>query len=193
MSALITLIMNKISNILVFLLILFFTGCTGFTNVRENGYVSMEYDGTYLRADFSDNTGSQFYLRKHSFSYYVSEYFPEGHKGIKILISSGEEFELYRWYSLPSLETADIWESFAMIRYDGDLHKANEYAIAGKVMFTELKQNGSLSFTGEGYCSIMGEFEITLERKELGDTVKIRNGKFKIPESKYWDSRIMED
>lgn len=185
--------MNRLSRILVFLLILIYTSCSGFVTVRESGYVSMEYDGTYLREDTSDDTKSQFYLRKHSFSYYFREYFHEGKKAIKLLISSGEGFELHRWYSLPSPETADIWESFARIVYDGAFYKPDEYAISGKVKFTKFEQNGNLSFSGEGYCSIQGEFEITLERKALGDTVKITNGQFKIPESKYWDSRQMED
>lgn len=197
MLALIAMIMNRFRYILVVLLTLISTSCSFYSpDVKEEDYVSvsMEYDGTYLGESIPGNTRSQFYLRKHSFSYYILAYFPQGSKALRILISSGEGFELNKWYNLPSAETDDIWESFALIRYDGNLHKADEKAIAGRVMFTKLEQKGNLSYSGEGHCTIEGEFEITLENKESPEnSIEIKNGKFYILRSNYWDSRAMED
>ena len=105
---------------------------------------------------------------------------------LKMLISSGEGFELNKWYSLPSAESENVWESFAIIK--------GKRAIAGRVLFTEFNQTGDLTFNGEGYCSIRGEFEITLESEESSDkSIEIKNGKFYVPKSGYWDSRAMED
>ena len=182
--------MNRVGYILVVLLSLISTACSDAIKSdeikKQYGYVSMECDGTYLKVDASDNISSQFYLRKHSFSYYVRAYFPEGGKVLKMLISSGEGFELNKWYSLPTPESENVWESFAMINND-------KKAIEGRVRVTQFSQKGNLNFSGEGYCSITGEFDITLEGKTPGNTIEIKNGKFQISESKYWDSRLMEE
>ena len=158
--------------------------------------VSMEYDGIYIKENLPERTQSQFYLRKHSFSYFLSTYFTEGGLQIRMLISSGEGFELDKWYNLPTAETENIWESFAEIEYDKGYFQNEEdkKAIAGKVKFTKFKQKGKLNYTGEGYCTIEGEFEITLENKKPSENaVEIKKGKFYVPKSRYWDSRAMED
>ena len=63
-----------------------------------------------------------------------------------------------------------------------------------KVLFSEFNQTGSLNYSGEGVCAIRGEFEITLENKEQPEhPIEIKNGKFYVPKSNYWDSRAMED
>ena len=158
--------------------------------------VSMEYDGIYIKENFPERTQSQFYLRKHSFSYFHSTYFTEGGLQIRMLISSGEGFELDKWYNLPTAETENIWESFAEIEYDKGYfpNEEDKKATAGKVKFTKFKQEGKLNYTGEGYCTIEGEFEITLENKKPSENaIEIKKGKFYVPKSKYWDSRAMED
>ena len=158
--------------------------------------VSMEYDGIYIKENLPERTESQFYLRKHSFSYFLSTYFTEGGLQIRMLISSGEGFELDKWYNLPTAETENIWESFAEIEYDTGYfpNKEDKKAIAGKVKFTKFKQEGKLNYTGEGYCIIKGEFEITLENpKPSENAIEIKKGKFYVPQSRYWDSRAMED
>ena len=158
--------------------------------------VSMEYDGIYMKENLPERTQSQFYLRKHSFSYFLSTYFTEGGLQIRMLISSGEGFELDKWYNLPTAETENIWESFAEIEYDKGYfpNEEDKKAIAGKVKFTKFKQVGKLNYTGEGYCTIEGEFEITLENnKPLENAIEIKKGKFYVPKSRYWDSRAMED
>lgn len=158
--------------------------------------VSMEYDGIYIKENLPERTQSQFYLRKHSFSYFLSTHFIEGGMQIRMLVSSGEGFELDKWYVLPTAETENIWESFAKIEYDKGYfpNEEDKKAIAGKVKFTKFKQQGKLNYTGEGYCTIKGEFEITLENdKPSENSIEIKNGKFYVPKSRYWDSRAMED
>ena len=158
--------------------------------------VSMEYDGIYIKENLPERTQSQFYLRKHSFSYFLSTYFTEGGLQIRMLISSGEGFELDKWYNLPTAETEYIWESFAEIEYTKGYfpNEEDKKAIAGKVKFTKFKQEGKLRYTGEGYCIIEGEFEITLENKKPSENaIEIKKGKFYVPKSRYWDSRAMED
>ena len=197
MSASITINMkNRVSYILVFFLTLISAGCSDVMNVKEYGYISMEYDGTDLIADASeDSTSSQFFLRNYSFSYYIRACFPEGKMSLNLLISSGEEFELFKWYDLPTAASENVWESSARLVYDKYYYsyKDDKNAVSGKVRFTDFEQKGNLNYWGEGYCSITGEFEITFEDNTSDNTIKIRNGKFHIPESKYWDSRLMED
>lgn len=156
----------------------------------------MKYDGVNVEENQSDKTDSNFYLRKNSFSYYIRTYFTDKRISLKMLISSGEEFDLDKWYSLPSTKTDDIWESFAIIIYDRGYYPKEEdiKAVSGRVKFTEFNQTGSLNYSGEGYCAIKGEFEITLENKKQPDkTIEIKNGMFYVPKSNYWDSRAMED
>jgi hypothetical protein len=156
--------------------------------------VSMEYDGVYMKEDF--NTQSQFYLRKHSFSYFHGTYFTEGALRIRMLVSSKDGFELDKWYNLPTTETENVWESFAEIEYDKGYfpNEEDKKATSGKVKFTKFKQEGKLNYTGEGYCTIEGEFEITLKNKKPSENaIEIKKGKFYVPKSKYWDSRAMED
>lgn len=196
--------MNRFGGILVLLFTLFYTSCSkqvDFGNdtkkeESESISVSMEYDGVFIEENQPDKTHSQFYLRKHSFSFYINTYFTEKGIVLKMLISSGEEFELNKWYSLPSAKTDDIWESFAIIKFDRGYYPRAEdiLAIAGRVRFSEVEQMGNLSYYGEGYCAIRGEFEITLENKKQPETpIEINNGKFYVPKSHYWDSRAMED
>lgn len=193
--------MNRAGYILLLFLTLVFSSCSKSKDTGENAgkdsiSVSMDFDGAYLEESNPDRTQSQFYLRNHSFSYYFRTYFTEGIITLKLLISSGEAFELNKWYNLPTAETEKVWESFAMIIYDRGYHKAEDdkKAVAGRVLFTEFSQTGSLNYSGEGVCSIKGEFEITLENnKPANNTIEIKNGKFDIPTSKYWDSRAMED
>ena len=185
--------MSRVVSILVLIIAFFFSGCSkvlGFGQSTEKEPnlipVSMEYDGVFMEEDNPECTNSKFYLRKHSFSYYIRTYFTSSGKSLKMLISSGEGFELNKWYSLPSAESENVWESFAIIK--------GKRAIAGRVLFTEFNQTGDLTFNGEGYCSIRGEFEITLESEESSDkSIEIKNGKFYVPKSGYWDSRAMED
>ena len=101
-----------------------------------------------------------------------------------------------KWYNLPTAKTENIWESFAEIEYDKGYfpNEEDKKAISGKVKFTKFKQEGKLSYTGEGYCIIKGEFEITLENKKPSENaIEIKKGKFYVPKSRYWDSRAMED
>ena len=187
---------NRVGYILVFFLTLIFAGCSDVINVKEYGYISMECDGTVLIADASeDSTSSQFFLRNHSFSYYIRACFPEGKMSLFLLISSGEEFELFKWYDLPTAVSENVWESSARLEYDKYYYskKDDKNAISGRVRFTDFEQTGNLNYWGEGYCSITGEFEITFEDNTSDSIIKIRNGEFHIPESKYWDSRLMED
>lgn len=158
--------------------------------------VSMEYDGVFMEENQPDKTHAQFYLRKHSFSFYIRTLFSENWISLKMLISSGEEFELNKWYSLPSTKTEDVWESFAMIIYDRGYYPKEKdlLAVEGRVKFTNIEQTGNLTYSGEGYCTINGEFEITFENKKQPENpIEIKNGKFYIPKSNYWDSRAMED
>ena len=189
--------MSRVGSILVLIIALISSSCTKLLGLGqyiekdpEHIPVSMEYDGVLIEEDDPEWTDSQFYLRKHSFSFYIRTYFrtyfASSGISLKMLISSGEGFELNKWYSLPSAETENVWESFAIIK--------GKKAVGGRVLFTEFSQTGDLTFSGEGYCSVRGVFEITLEKNESSDkTIEIKNGKFYIPKSKYWDSRAMED
>ncbi len=158
--------------------------------------VSLEYDGVFIEENQPDKTRAQFYLRKHSFSFYIRTYFAEKGISLKMLMSSGEQFELNKWYSLPSPKTDDIWESFAKIIYDRGFYPKEEDlpAVDGRVKFTKFEQAGNLSYSGECHCTIQGEFEITFENnKQPEKPIEINNGKFYVPKSHYWDSRAMED
>lgn len=195
--------MNRARTILFVILAFVSVSCSKLLDLRNNAEkepdpvpVSMEYDGIYIKENLPERTQSQFYLRKHSFSYFHSTYFTEGGLQIRMLISSGEGFELDKWYNLPTAETENIWESFAEIEYDKGYfpNEEDKKATAGKVKFTKFKQEGKLNYTGEGYCTIEGEFEITLENKKPSENaIEIKKGKFYVPKSKYWDSRAMED
>ena len=100
---------------------------------KESGpaSVSMEYDGIYMEAEPKEYIRSQFYLRKHSFSYYLWAHFAEGALSVRMLISAGEEFELDRWYSLPTAATENIWESFAEVVFDYSLDKPEKEDMEG--------------------------------------------------------------
>lgn len=195
--------MNRLRTLLFLILAFVSVSCSKLLDLRNNAEkepdpvpVSMEYDGINIKENLPERTQSQFYLRKHSFSYFLSTYFTEGGLKIRMLISSGEGFELDKWYNLPTAETENIWESFAEIEYDKGYfpNEEDKKAIAGKVKFTKFKQEGKLSYTGEGYCIIEGEFEITLENKKPSEnSIEIKKGKFYVPKSRYWDSRAMED
>lgn len=195
--------MTRAGKILILFLALISPSCSKKLDLGNNATkgqapvpVSMEYDGVYLEENQPDRTGSRFYLRKHSFSYYIRTYFTEKGISLKMMISSCEEFELDKWYSLPSAETDDVWESFAQIESDKGYYpdEKDMKAVTGRVKFTELKQTGNLNYSGEGYCTIGGEFEITLENNKQPDKpIEIKNGKFYVPKSNYWDSRAMED
>ena len=194
--------MNRIYLILIFVVVSVSAGCSGLLDLMNKDEkepdpvpVSMEYDGTYIMEEVPDNTRSQFYLRKHSFSYFIRTYFTEGALTLRMLVSSGDEFELNKWYDLPSDETENIWESFAEIEYDSrHWDKEDRMAVAGRVRFTEFDQTGGLNYSGEGYCTIGGEFEITLSDPARPQKVlEIENGQFLVPKSGYWDSRAMED
>lgn len=196
--------MNRFSCILVLFFTLFSASCSKLLDFGNNTKkeepdpipVSMEYDGVFMEENQPDRTQSKFYLRKHSFSYYIRTYFTEKGISLKVLISSGEEFEVNKWYSLPSAQSDDVWESFATISYDSGYYPEEEDipAVAGRVKFTKVEQTGDLSYCGEGYCTVKGEFEITLENKKHPETpIEIKNGKFYVPKSNYWDSRAMED
>ena len=195
--------MNRLRTLLFLILAFVSVSCSKLLDLGNDAEkdadpvpVSMELDGIYIKENLPELTESQFYLRKHSFSYFLSTYFTEGGLQIRMLISSGEGFELDKWYNLPTAETENIWESFAEIEYDKGYfpNEEDKKAIAGKVKFTKFKQEGKLSYTGEGYCIIKGEFEITLENKKPSENaIEIKKGKFYVPKSRYWDSRAMED
>ena len=195
--------MNRLRTLLFLILAFVSVSCSKLLDLGNDAEkdadpvpVSMEYDGIYIKENLPERTQSQFYLRKHSFSYFLSTYFTEGGLQIRMLISSGEGFELDKWYNLPTAKTENIWESFAEIEYDKGYfpNKEDIKATAGKVKFTKFKQEGKLNYTGEGYCTIEGEFEITLENKKPSENaIEIKKGKFYVPKSKYWDSRAMED
>ena len=195
--------MTRAGSILFLFLALANSSCSKLLGLGKNAEkepepvcVSMVFDGVYLEEDQSDMTHSQFYLRKHSFSYFIRTSFPEGRIVLRLLISSGEGFDLNKWYSLPSAETENVWESFGEIEYDSYYHGSEDdmRAITGRVLFTEFNQTGDLTFSGEGYCTIKGEFEITVaNNKSPENTIEIKNGKFYVPRSNYWDSRAMED
>ena len=194
--------MNRLRTLLFLILAFVSVSCSKLLDLGNNAEkdadpvpVSMEYDGIYIKENLPERTQSQFYLRKHSFSYFLSTYFTECDLQIRMLISSGEGFELDKWYNLPTAETENVWESFAEIEYNGYFpNKEDKKAIAGKVKFTKFKQEGKLNYTGEGYCIIEGEFEITLENKKPSENaIEIKKGKFYVPKSRYWDSRAMED
>lgn len=195
--------MNRLRTLLFLILAFVSVSCSKLLDLGNDAEkdadpvpVSMELDGIYIKENLPERTQSQFYLRKHSFSYFLSTYFTEGGLQIRMLISSGEGFELDKWYNLPTAETENIWESFAEIEYDKGYfpNEEDKKAIAGKVKFTKFKQEGKLSYTGEGYCIIKGEFEITLENKKPSENaIEIKKGKFYVPKSRYWDSRAMED
>ena len=195
--------MNRLHTLLFLILAFVSVSCSKLLDLRNNAEkepdpvpVSMEYDGIYIKENLPERTHSQFYLRKHSFSYFHSTSFTEGALRIRMLVSSGEAFELDKWYNLPTAETENIWESFAEIEYDKGYfpNEEDKKAIAGKVKFTKFKQEGKLNYTGEGYCTIEGEFEITLENKKPSENaIEIKKGKFYVPKSRYWDSRAMED
>ena len=195
--------MNRLRTLLFLILAFVSVSCSKLLDLGNDAEkdadpvpVSMEYDGIYIKENLPERTQSQFYLRKHSFSYFHSTYFTEGGLQIRMLISSGKGFELDKWYNLPTAEAENTWESFAEIEYDKGYfpNKEDKKAIAGKVKFTKFKQEGKLNYTGEGYCVIEGEFEITLENKKpSGNAIEIKKGKFYVPKSRYWDSRAMED
>ena len=185
--------MNRLRTLLFLILAFVSVSCSkllGLGNDEEKDAdpvpVSMEYDGIYIKENLPERTHSQFYLRKHSFSYFHSTSFTEGALRIRMLVSSKDGFELDKWYNLPTTE----------IEYDKGYfpNKEDIKATAGKVKFTKFKQEGKLNYTGEGYCIIEGEFEITLENKKPSENaIEIKKGKFYVPKSKYWDSRAMED
>ena len=195
--------MNRLRTLLFLILAFVSVSCSKLLDLGNDAEkdadpvpVSMEYDGIYMKENLPERTQSQFYLRKHSFSYFHGTYFTEGGLRIRMLISSGIGFELDKWYYLPTAETENIWESFAEIEYNKGYfpNEEDKKAIAGKVKFTKFKQEGKLNYTGEGYCIIKGEFEITLENKEPSkNVIEIKKGKFYVPKSRYWDSRAMED
>lgn len=195
--------MNRFRTLLFLILAFVSVSCSKLLDLRNNAEkepdpvpVSMEYDGIYIKENLPERTHSQFYLRKHSFSYFHSTSFTEGALRIRMLVSSKDGFELDKWYNLPTTETENVWESFAEIEYDKGYfpNKEDIKATAGKVKFTKFKQEGKLNYTGEGYCTIEGEFEITLENKKPSENaIEIKKGKFYVPKSKYWDSRAMED
>lgn len=195
--------MNRFRTLLFLILAFVSVSCSKLLDLRNNAEkepdpvpVSMEYDGIYIKENLPERTHSQFYLRKHSFSYFHSTSFTDGALRIRMLVSSKDGFELDKWYNLPTTETENVWESFAEIEYDKGYfpNKEDIKATAGKVKFTKFKQEGKLNYTGEGYCTIEGEFEITLENKKPSENaIEIKKGKFYVPKSKYWDSRAMED
>lgn len=195
--------MNRLRTLLFLILAFVSVSCSKLLDLRNNAEkepdpvpVSMEYDGIYIKENLPERTHSQFYLRKHSFSYFHSTSFTEGALRIRMLVSSKDGFELDKWYNLPTTETENVWESFAEIEYDKGYfpNKEDIKATAGKVKFTKFKQEGKLNYTGEGYCTIEGEFEITLENKKPSENaIEIKKGKFYVPKSRYWDSRAMED
>lgn len=195
--------MNRFRTLLFLILAFVSVSCSKLLDLRNNAEkepdpvpVSMEYDGIYIKENLPERTHSQFYLRKHSFSYFHSTSFTEGALRIRMLVSSKDGFELDKWYNLPTTETENVWESFAEIEYDKGYfpNKEDIKATAGKVKFTKFKQEGKLNYTGEAYCTIEGEFEITLENKKPSENaIEIKKGKFYVPKSKYWDSRAMED
>ena len=138
--------MNRLRTLLFLILAFVSVSCSKLLDLGNDAEkdadpvpVSMEYDGIYIKENLPERTQSQFYLRKHSFSYFLSTYFTEGGLQIRMLISSGEEFELDKWYNLPTAETEDIWESFAEIEYDKGYfpNEEDKKAIAGKVKFTK--------------------------------------------------------
>lgn len=196
-------VMNRLGGILVLLLTLISSSCeklSGFWNNEEKEPepipVSMVFDGVYLEVNQPDRTHSQFYLRKHSFSFFIRTSFPEGRIVLRLLISSGDGFDLNKWYSLPSAETENVWQSFGEIEWDRYYHGSEDdlRAVTGRVLFTEFNQIGDLNYCGEGYCTIKGEFEITVASNKLPEnTIEIKNGKFYVPRSNYWDSSAMEE
>lgn len=203
-----SMVISRISSIYCLLLVFTFASCSKFwerDDVEKKPDpvpVSMEFDGVYMEEDLPERTRSQFYLRKHSFSYFISMWFTEVGT-IRMLVSSDEGFELDRWYNLPTEEAEGVWESFAELEYNkysnSSLNKDDKKAVSGKVKFTKFKQEGELDYCGEGYCAIGGEFYIVLESKKIlanpirKNTITIKNGKFYVPKSGYWDSRAMED
>ena len=226
--------MNRAKSIILLILAFLSVSCSELLDIvianhlgKESGpaSVSMEYDGIYMEAEPKEYIRSQFYLRKHSFSYYLWAHFAEGALGVGMLISAGEEFELDRWYSLPTAATENIWESFAEVVFDYSRdkpEKEDKKAVSGRVKFTKFEQIGELNYTGEGYCTVEGEFEITLEGDQPSENagegdqpsenagpptspphwsqqavgpqhIEVKNGVFYVSKSKYWDSRAMED
>ena len=202
MLNLITKIMNRVTRIIVIVLVFISSGCSKLQNLGtapekepEITHVEMEYNGVYMEEDNPERISSKFILRNHSFSFYIRTSLYQRPISLKMLISSGEEFMVNKWYSLPSEETDYVWESFAKLLYDRALPQCKDIiALAGRVMFTNFEQKGDLDYWGEGYCSIEGIFEITLENKEEpGKTNEIKNGKFCISKSRFWDTRALED
>lgn len=226
--------MNRAKSIILLILAFLSVSCSELLDIvianhlgKESGpaSVSMEYDGIYMEAEPKEYICSQFYLRKHSFSYYLWAHFAEGALSVGMLISAGEEFELDRWYSLPTAATENIWESFAEVVFDYSRdkpEKEDKKAVSGRVKFTKFEQIGELNYTGEGYCTVEGEFEITLEGDQPSENagegdqpsenagpptspphwsqqavgpqhIEVKNGVFYVSKSKYWDSRAMED
>lgn len=194
--------MNRFFKILVLVAILTSAGCSKLMDIRNNSEkeadpipVSIVYNDIYMTQDLADKTHSQFYQRKHSFSYFIRTYFTDGALTLRLLISSDKDFVLDQWYALPSAETENVWESFAEIEYDkGYWNEDDKLATSGRIRFTEFNQTGKLNYSGEGYCSVEGEFEITFADPEDPDkTIEITNGTFSVPESRYWDSSAMED
>lgn len=216
--------MNRAKSIILLILAFLSVSCSELLDIvianhlgKESApaSVSMEYDGIYMEAEPKEYIRSQFYLRKHSFSYYLWAHFAEGALRVSMLISAGEEFELDRWYNLPTAATENIWESFAEVGFDYSRdkpEKEDKKAVSGRVKFTKFEQIGELNYTGEGYCIVEGEFEITLEGDQPSENagppttpphwsqptvgpqhIEVKNGVFYVSKSKYWDSRAMED
>lgn len=194
--------MNRLYKTIALVALLILTGCSKLLELSNSSSekepdpipVSMVHDGVYIE-DLDSKTRSQFYIRKHSFSYYIRTYFHGVGISIKLLISSDAEFELDKWYDLPAAETETTWESFARIEYDKGYYTLDDQmAIAGRVRFTGFKQTGDLNYFGEGYCFVEGEFELSYPDPENpGETIEIEQGKFSVPKSRYWDARAMED
>lgn len=155
--------------------------------------VSMFYNDVYFSEEDPEKTFAQFYLRKYSFSFFLKTYFADAME-LRTLVSSTEEFELNKWYKIPTEETETVWESFCILEHNGPIKVSDDKALTGKIRFTAFKQDGKLNLTGEGYCSVEGEFEFTLEDVEKpGKISKIKEGTFVVPVARYWDSRAMED
>lgn len=189
--------------IAVLVMILLTSGCTKILDaIIENqnkkeepkpAPVSMFYNDVYFSEEDPDKTFAQFYLRKHSFSFFLKTYFA-GAMELRTLVSSTEKFELDKWYSIPTEETETAWESFGMLEHNGPIKESDDKALTGKIRFTSFKQDGKLNQTGEGYCSVEGEFEFTLaDVAKPGNISKITEGTFTVPKARYWDSRSMEE
>lgn len=191
--------MNRLFKVLLLVVMFLSTGCSDILKSllsKDNPElepepvpVSMKYDTVLHETELESSTASQFYLRNHSFSYFCRTYFKVGDKTLRLFVSSGEGFELNKWYPVPTDETELVWESFGEIKHP----KYTEKAIQGRVRFVEFQQIGKLNSAGEGYCRIRGEFELTvLDPNNPAVTSEVAEGKFYVPKSKYWDTRSVE-